>query len=51
MQTSIHKLLASDAQAYRDLRLEGLAAQPEAFGASFEDEAVLSIADFARRLE
>ena len=51
MQTSIQKLSTIDAEAYRDLRLEGLAAHPEAFGASFEEEAVLSIDDFARRLE
>ncbi|WP_284777452.1 GNAT family N-acetyltransferase [Agrobacterium sp. lyk4-40-TYG-31] len=51
MQTSIQKLSTIDAEAYRDLRLEGLAAHPEAFGASFEDEAVLSVDDFAQRLE
>ncbi len=51
MQVTINKLSASDADDYRDLRLEGLSAHPEAFGASWEDESVLSVEDFAERLE
>lgn len=51
MRVTINKLSASDAEDYRDLRLEGLSAHPEAFGASWEDEAVLSVEDFAERLQ
>lgn len=51
MPFAIQKLSAFDAQEYRDLRLEGLAAHPEAFGASWEDESLLSVEDFAHRLE
>ncbi|KIP98917.1 hypothetical protein RU07_19610 [Agrobacterium tumefaciens] len=51
MPFAIQKLSAFDAQDYRDLRLEGLAAHPEAFGASWEDESLLSVDDFAHRLE
>jgi ribosomal protein S18 acetylase RimI-like enzyme len=38
-------------RAYRELRLEGLARHPEAFGASWEDEAARPLAWFAERLE
>lgn len=47
----IRQLTAADAEVYRDLRLEGLQTNPEAFGASFEEEKDLSIGSFASRLE
>ena len=45
------RLGAGDAAGYRELRLEGLAGHPEAFGASWEDEAARPLAWFAERLE
>lgn len=48
---AIRRLGAADAAAYRDLRLEGLAAAPEAFGAAWEEEAARPLAWFAERLE
>ena len=36
---TVRRLSALDATAYRDLRLAGLLAHPEAFGASWEEEA------------
>ena len=47
----IRQLTAADAEVYRDLRLEGLQTNPEAFGASFEEEMDLSIESFASRLK
>lgn len=46
----IRKLGARDAAAFHALRLEGLRSHPEAFGASFEEEANLTLADVAKRL-
>lgn len=48
---AVRRLAAADAAAYRDLRLEGLAAHPEAFAASWEDEAARPLSWFAERLE
>jgi len=45
------RLGPADAAAYRDLRLEGLAKHPEAFGASWEDEAGRPLVWFIERLE
>ena len=45
------RLGVGDAAGYRELRLEGLAGHPEAFGASWEDEAARPLAWFAERLE
>jgi len=47
----IRQLTAADVEVYRDLRLEGLQTNPEAFGASFEEEKDLSLESFASRLE
>lgn len=44
-------LTAADAEAYRNLRLEGLQNNPEAFGSSFEEEKDYSIELFASRFE
>jgi RimJ/RimL family protein N-acetyltransferase len=43
---TIRALGASDAEAYRVLRLTALAASPEAFGSSYEEEAELSLDGF-----
>lgn len=48
---TILRLAAADAENYRALRLNGLRAHPEAFGASWEDEAGKSVPWFAERLE
>lgn len=44
-------LTAADAEAYRELRLEGLQNNPEAFGSSFEEEKDYPIELFASRFE
>ncbi|NKB59865.1 MAG: GNAT family N-acetyltransferase [Alphaproteobacteria bacterium] len=46
----VRRLTASDAEIYREIRLEGLDRHPEAFGASFDTEATEDIAFFAGRL-
>jgi RimJ/RimL family protein N-acetyltransferase len=46
----VRRLEAGDASIYRELRLEGLSNQPEAFGASWEDEAVKPAAWWTERL-
>ena len=48
---TIRRLDGSDAAAYRGLRLEGLRSHPEAFSASWEDEAAKPAEWFAERLE
>ena len=47
----VRRLSTSDAVSYRDLRLDGLRAHPEAFGASWEEESRQPLAWFAGRLE
>lgn len=46
----VRPFLPSDAQAYRELRLEALASAPEAFGSSYEEEVSLSVEDFRARI-
>ena len=46
----IRRLSPSDAAAYRDLRLAGLKTHPEAFGASWEEEAAHPLVWFEDRL-
>lgn len=48
---NIRLLTAADAEVYRELRLEGLQTNPEAFGSSFEEEKDISLESFASRLE
>lgn len=47
---SIRLLQPSDAQAYRDLRLEALRSSPEAFGSSYEEEALLALETIEARI-
>jgi RimJ/RimL family protein N-acetyltransferase len=47
---TIRALGASDAEAYRVLRLTALATSPEAFGSSHEEEAELSLESFRARV-
>jgi RimJ/RimL family protein N-acetyltransferase len=46
----IRRLAPSDVDAFRSVRLDALRLHPEAFGASYEDEAALDRADFVERL-
>jgi len=48
---NIRLLTAADAEVYRELRLEGLQTNPEAFGSSFEEEKDISLESFASRIE
>jgi len=47
----IRRLSTSDAAAYRDLRLGSLRAHPEAFGASWEEEATQPLSWFEDKLD
>ncbi len=46
----IRTLAPSDAQAFRDVRLEGLATAPEAFGSSYEEEVGTPLETIQQRL-
>ena len=46
----IRRLMRDDAADYRAIRLEGLERHPEAFGASYEDEAARDLDVFVKRL-
>lgn len=48
---TIRRLVPSDADAYRDLRLLALQTSPTAFGSSYEEEAELEPRTFAARLD
>jgi len=48
---TIDRLTSADAAAFRDIRLEGLQRNPEAFGASLEDESGQPIEHFAGSLQ
>lgn len=48
---SINRLRGGDAECYRELRLEGLLNNPQAFGASWADEARQDVERFAHKLE
>jgi ribosomal protein S18 acetylase RimI-like enzyme len=47
----LRRLSASDAEAFRELRLEGLRNHPEAFGSSWEEESESPLDWFKERLE
>src|SRR5215218_2525104 len=47
---SIRPLLPSDAQAFRELRLEALSNHPEAFSSSYEEELPSSLEEFQARI-
>jgi hypothetical protein len=40
----VRRLEASDAESYREIRLKGLKVNPEAFGASWDEEASYPLA-------
>jgi ribosomal protein S18 acetylase RimI-like enzyme len=46
----IRRLVATDAAAYRGIRLDGLRRSPEAFGSTFEAESVQPVTFFSDRL-
>ena len=50
MTVIIRPLRVDEAALYRDIRLEALRTHPEAFGASFEQEAARPLGFFAERL-
>ena len=47
----IRRLLAADAPLFRDIRLEGLEGDPDAFGSTFERESTEPLSFFVQRLE
>jgi len=49
-ELSIRRLTAADLESYRDIRLEGLRLNPEAFGSSYEEERARPAEEFVRRL-
>ncbi len=51
MPVTIRVLRAADGEETRSLRLRGITEHPEAFGASVEEDAALTVEDWARRLE
>jgi ribosomal protein S18 acetylase RimI-like enzyme len=50
-QFLLRRLAAPDAEAFREVRLEGLRNHPEAFGSSWEEESQKPLAWFAERLD
>jgi ribosomal protein S18 acetylase RimI-like enzyme len=48
---SIRRLQRDDASIFRDIRLEGLALHPEAFGASYEEELDHTLSQVGDRIE
>jgi len=49
-QIQVRRLTPADAALYRDIRLEGLRCNPEAFGSTFEAEDARPLTFFAERL-
>jgi RimJ/RimL family protein N-acetyltransferase len=47
----VRRLTASDAEAYRAIRIEGLTLSPASFGSSLAEEGERTAADWAERLE
>ncbi len=50
MSITVRQLLAADAAAFRDMRLEMLQVNPEAFGSTYEAESDKSVEQFATML-
>jgi ribosomal protein S18 acetylase RimI-like enzyme len=50
-QIQIRRLTPADAALYRDIRLEGLGCNPEAFGSTFEAESARPLTFFSERLD
>ena len=46
---SIRRLTPADVESYRDIRLEGLRLNPEAFGSSYEEERDRAAEEFVGR--
>ena len=46
----VRRLGPQDAALYRDIRLDALQANPEAYGSTYEAECVRTLSDFAERL-
>ncbi len=51
MTFEVRRLVASDAQAYRTLRIEGLTLSPSSFGSSLAEEAEMPASAWAERLD
>jgi ribosomal protein S18 acetylase RimI-like enzyme len=51
LSVEIRRLSRADAEAFRNIRLEGLERHPAAFGASFKDEGRLPVSFFADTLD
>ena len=49
-QIQVRRLTPADAALYRDIRLEGLRCNPEAFGSTFEAETAKPLTFFSERL-
>lgn len=47
---AVRRLSAADAALFRDIRLEGLRCDPDAFSSTFEDESARKLSFFAERL-
>jgi len=50
MDLQIRRLMPANAARYRELRLEGLRCNPEAFGSTYETESVQPLSSFSKRL-
>ncbi len=50
-EIEVRRLLPADAALYRDIRLEALKSDPDAFGSMFEEESVQPLQWFADRLD
>lgn len=51
IEFSTRRLVAGDGQKYKDIRLKALKNSPEAFGSTYEKEAIRSVDEFESRVE